>query len=59
MACTCRCESLGVTLAYLEGKTLGPEKRRDMRTAAVFRCTHKLRQHAGDSRLTSWDFPFS
>jgi len=40
MACTYRCESLGVTLAYLEGKTLSRKRRRNMRTAAVFRCTH-------------------
>ena len=32
---------------------VGPKKHRNVRTAAVCRCTHKLRQHAGESRLTS------
>jgi hypothetical protein len=40
MACTYRCESMGVTLAYRKAKALSRKKRRNMRTAAAWRCVH-------------------
>jgi hypothetical protein len=40
MACTYRCESMGVTLAYLKGKDAESEEAQNMRTAAAWRCMH-------------------